>query len=73
MLFDALNKLRAQGVSVLYISHKLSEIQAICDRATILRGGKLVATCTPAKETPRSLAEMMIGASLRIQFRRARP
>ncbi len=72
MLFDALNKLRAQGVSVLYISHKLSEIQAICDRATILRGGKLVATCTPAKETPRSLAEMMIGASLRMPAVRAK-
>jgi simple sugar transport system ATP-binding protein len=36
----------------------------LCDRATILRGGKVVATCTPAQETARSLAEMMIGQAL---------
>ncbi len=63
-LFGTLRKLRAEGVSILYISHKLDEIRALCDRATILRGGKLVATCTPANETARSIAEMMIGQEL---------
>ncbi len=63
-LFETLRKLKSEGVSILYISHKLSEIRTLCDHATILRGGKVVATCTPRHETPRSLAEMMIGASL---------
>lgn len=63
-LFVTLRKLREQGVSILYISHKLSEIQILCDRATVLRGGKVVATCIPRNENPRSLAEMMIGSSL---------
>ena len=64
ILFATLRKLRAEGVSILYISHKLDEIRTLCDRATILRGGKVVATCTPADETARSLAEMMIGQAL---------
>lgn len=63
-LFKTLRKLASEGVSILYISHKLSEIQELCDQATILRQGKIVGTCTPRNETPRSLAEMMIGASL---------
>ncbi len=63
-LFFTLRKLKADGVSILYISHKLEEIRSLCDHATILRMGKVVATCTPAKETARSLAEMMIGQEL---------
>ena len=63
-LFATLQKLSEEGVSILYISHKLSEIQFLCDRATILRGGRVVATCNPRDETPQSLAEMMIGATL---------
>ncbi|MCP6755969.1 sugar ABC transporter ATP-binding protein, partial [Klebsiella pneumoniae] len=50
---------------ILYISHKLHEIRALCDTATILRGGKLVDTCDPKQETSRSMAEKMIGAGLR--------
>lgn len=63
-LFLTLRKLAENGVAILYISHKLSEIQALCDRATILRHGEVVATCIPRQETPRTLAEMMIGAEL---------
>lgn len=63
-LFKTLRQLKSEGVSILYISHKLSEIQELCDHATILRGGKVVDTCIPRHETPRSLAEMMIGTSL---------
>jgi simple sugar transport system ATP-binding protein len=51
-------------VAILYISHKLEEIRALCETATILRGGRVVATCDPRAETARSLAEMMIGAEL---------
>ena len=66
LLFGTLRKLRSEGVSILYISHKLEEIRVLCDRATILRGGRVVATCTPAAETARSLAEMMIGQALAV-------
>ena len=55
----------ANGCSILYISHKLHEIKALCDAATILRGGKVVGECVPAEETSRSMAEMMIGGSLK--------
>ena len=64
-LFETLKRLAANGCSILYISHKLHEIVALCDTATILRGGKVVATCDPRRETSRSMAEMMIGANLR--------
>ncbi|HTO28959.1 MAG TPA: ABC transporter ATP-binding protein [Devosia sp.] len=64
-LFGVLRKLAAEGCSILYISHKLHEIKALCDTATILRGGKLVDTCDPRQETSRSMAEKMIGAGLK--------
>ncbi|GLQ55672.1 ABC transporter ATP-binding protein [Devosia nitrariae] len=64
-LFKTLRQVAAQGCSILYISHKLHEIKALCDTATILRGGKVVATCDPKQETSRSMAERMIGASLK--------
>ncbi len=64
-LFETLKKLASSGCSILYISHKLHEIVALCDNATILRGGKVVATCDPRRETSRSMAEMMIGANLK--------
>jgi simple sugar transport system ATP-binding protein len=63
-LFATLRRLKSEGCSILYISHKLEEIRALCDRATILRGGKVVASCDPRQETARSLAEMMIGSTL---------
>ena len=64
-LFIVLRKLAAEGCSILYISHKLHEIKALCDTATILRGGKLVDTCDPKVETSRSMAEKMIGGNLK--------
>ncbi|MEM9010320.1 MAG: ABC transporter ATP-binding protein [Pseudomonadota bacterium] len=63
-LFATLKKLSADGVAILYISHKLEEIRALCDHATILRGGKVVATCVPRDETAQSLAEMMVGTAI---------
>ena len=63
-LFLTLRRLASEGCSILYISHKLEEIRSLCDTATVLRGGKVVATCDPKNETARSLAELMIGTSL---------
>lgn len=64
VLFQTLRQLSADGVSILYISHKLQEIKDLCHTATIMRMGEVVADCDPAKETPRSMAEMMMGANL---------
>jgi simple sugar transport system ATP-binding protein len=64
-LFVVLRQLAAEGCSILYISHKLHEIKALCDTATMLRGGKLVDTCDPSVETSRSMAEKMIGSNLK--------
>ena len=63
-LFDTLKALAAEGCSILYISHKLDEIRAICHRATVLRGGKVTGTCDPRTETNATLARMMIGGEL---------
>ncbi|MEL6477312.1 MAG: ABC transporter ATP-binding protein [Pseudomonadota bacterium] len=63
-LFETLRRLSAEGVAILYISHRLAEIRALCQQATILRAGQHVATCDPREETPESLAALMIGAEL---------
>ena len=65
-LFETLDKLKAEGRSVLYISHRLEEVQRICDRATVLRHGKVTGACDPRKETPASLARMMVGSDVAV-------
>ena len=64
ILFQTLQKLRSEGTSILYISHKLEEIRTLCDHATILRLGKNVGECTPADTSARDMAEMMVGSTL---------
>jgi simple sugar transport system ATP-binding protein len=66
-LFATLRRLASEGCAILYISHKLEEIRALCERATIMRLGKVVAHCTPAEKTARELAELMISAKLKSQ------
>src|SRR5436309_14336185 len=63
-LFRTLRVLRKEGRAILYISHKLEEVRALCDTATILRGGKVIATCDPRAETAQSLASMMVGGEV---------
>ena len=63
-LFVTLRQLRDEGVSILYISHKLDEIRTLCDRATILRDGQKIAVTNPADETSESLATLMIGQTM---------
>lgn len=63
-LFDTLRQLAAEGCSILYISHKLDEIQELCHVATVLRDGKVTGQCIPADETPKSMASLMIGKEL---------
>jgi simple sugar transport system ATP-binding protein len=63
-LFVVLEQLKSEGKAILYISHKLEEVKRLCDRATILRAGKRVATCNPRAETAASLARMMVGTEI---------
>jgi simple sugar transport system ATP-binding protein len=63
-LFVVLERLKGEGRAILYISHKLEEVKRLCDRATILRGGRKVATCDPRRETAASLARMMVGGEI---------
>jgi general nucleoside transport system ATP-binding protein len=63
-LFITLRRLKSEGRAILYISHKLDEVKALCDTATILRGGKKISTCDPRRETAASLARMMVGADI---------
>ena len=69
ILFQTLAKLKSEGTAILYISHKLEEIRRLCDTATILRGGKNVATCNPREESARTMAELMVGAVLHVPAR----
>jgi simple sugar transport system ATP-binding protein len=73
ILFLTLRKLASEGTAILYISHKLEEIRALCDAATILRRGKVVATCVPRDTSARQMAELMVGATLTPPERHATP
>ena len=61
LLFDTLRALRAKGMAILFISHKLEEIRELCDCATILRQGKVTARLDPREGTAHELATLMIG------------
>jgi simple sugar transport system ATP-binding protein len=63
-LFDTLRRLRDRGVSILFISHKLEEIRAICDHATILRGGRVTGNVDPRDHDAHDLAKLMIGRDM---------
>ncbi|WP_035945879.1 sugar ABC transporter ATP-binding protein [Knoellia flava] len=68
-LFDVIRQLTAQGVAVVYISHRLEEIRVIGDRVTVLKDGRTVATGLPAKETPTSeVIRLMTGRSIEYVF-----
>ncbi|PLK49981.1 ABC transporter ATP-binding protein [Uliginosibacterium sp. TH139] len=63
-LFATLRQLSSEGVSILYISHKLHEIQELCERATVMQGGRVTGEADPRQESTASLARMMIGREL---------
>jgi len=63
-LFDNLNGLRAEGLSVIFISHKLDEVLKVADIITVIRRGTTVGTVVPKNVTARQLAEMMVGSEL---------
>ncbi|HTU60435.1 MAG TPA: ATP-binding cassette domain-containing protein, partial [Polyangiales bacterium] len=60
-LFVTLRQLAANGCSILYISHKLDEIRALCQRCTVLRSGVVTGSVDPRQETNASLSRLMCG------------
>jgi ribose transport system ATP-binding protein len=67
-LFNVLRLLKAQGITVVYISHRLYEIFEIADRATVLKDGKVMGTLTIKDADKSTLIRMMIGRSLEDTF-----
>lgn len=63
-LFETLSRLADEGMAILYISHKLEEIRQLCHEATILRGGRKVATADPREESAQGLAALMMGSDI---------
>ena len=63
-LFDNLRGLTAEGLTVLFISHKLDEVLAVADEITVIRRGTTVRTVDPKAVTARQLAELMVGSEL---------
>ncbi len=61
-LFVTLRQLAADGCSILYISHKLDEIRELCQRCTVLRGGKVTGVVDPRELDNAALSRLMIGA-----------
>jgi ABC-type uncharacterized transport system ATPase subunit len=61
-LFVTLRQLATSGCSILYISHKLDEIRALCHHCTVLRGGKVTGEVDPTQESNASLSRLMIGS-----------
>jgi general nucleoside transport system ATP-binding protein len=74
-LFAILNSLKAEGMSIIFISHKLNEVLEIANRITVLRRGKIVGTVPREGTTEPALARMMVGRDvvLRVEKGEAKP
>ena len=67
-LLDTIRRLSAQGITIIYITHKLKEIFAVSDRITVLRDGKLIHTCSINEIDNAKVVELMVGKSADAMF-----
>ena len=67
-LLGIVRRLRDQGIAVLYISHRLDEVEALADRVTVLRDGEMIGTWPAAGMTQRRMAELMVGRELSMLY-----
>jgi general nucleoside transport system ATP-binding protein len=72
-IFGVLAKLKAEGTSIVFISHKLDEVLAIADRITVIRRGKVVGTRVPSQTSEQELAELMVGREVSLTVDRGTP
>lgn len=70
-MFELLRKLKAQGVAMIYVSHRLDEIMDISDRAAVMRDGKLVGVRTTAHTRDTELVELIVGRKFEAEMRKA--
>ncbi|MFR9796296.1 ABC transporter ATP-binding protein [Streptomyces sp. MS06] len=63
-LFDNLRELKSEGLTVIFISHKLGEVLSVADEITVIRRGTTVGTVEPESTTTKQLAELMVGSEL---------
>lgn len=63
-LLELVRKLRSNGVSVIYVSHRMREIYEIADRITVMRDGAVVGVCEASNTTPNDVVQMMVGREL---------
>jgi simple sugar transport system ATP-binding protein len=70
-LFDIMRTLKARGVSIIFITHKLKEVLAICDSISVLRLGQVAGHADPKQSTEESLASMMVGREVILQVDKA--
>jgi ABC-type sugar transport system ATPase subunit len=68
-LFEVMARLKSQGVSIVYVSHKMEEIFRLCDRLTVLRDGRTVGTLETAVTDPAGVIRMMVGRSIEFTHR----
>ncbi|MDY4609801.1 MAG: ABC transporter ATP-binding protein [Sphaerochaetaceae bacterium] len=67
-LMDILRRLKAEGKTIVLITHKLKEIKAVANRCTVLRRGKYIGTVEVADVTEQDLAEMMVGRAVKFEI-----
>ena len=67
-LFEVIRGLKKQGIGIIYISHRLDEIDTICDRATVLRDGEYIATSKVNEISRDQLIKQMVGRSIEQEF-----
>jgi ABC-type uncharacterized transport system ATPase subunit len=70
-LFAALRRMTGEGKTVIFVTHKLNEVMAVADRATVLRAGRSLGTVRTAESSPAEMAQLMVGREVRFE-RRAR-
>jgi ribose transport system ATP-binding protein len=68
ILFALIKRLRDDGITIIYISHYLNEIEALCDRVTVLRNGKDVATLDPKSTPAAGIASLMVERNIQEMF-----
>ena len=72
-LLDALRRLRASGIGIIYVTHRLDEVFRIADRVTVLRDGRRVATVAVGETSPADLVEKIVGRSMTDAFVKPAP
>lgn len=68
-LFDTIERLRSEGIATVFVSHRLSEVFHICDRITVLRDGKRIATVDKEATSIGEVIKMMVGREMRVEPR----